>query len=126
MPEPLWTPAPPPSRPELDDSARAVDAAITVVLLVTLLPLAFIAAFVGLLTGLGVEGCAEETVCTTVLEAGSVTAGLSPLVLWVLAAVASTVRLVRRRRAWWLPLVAVALWLAIMTIVIGLAALLQP
>lgn len=136
MPEPLWQPqdptlthgrAPGPAAPvPPTDGRRVADAAATTVALVALLPLGLVATVVGLLTGMGIEGCGEQQTCRDVLGTGTAVVSIAPAVLWLLAVAGSIVLLVRGRRAWWVPLLAVGVWIALFATLVVLAETLQP
>ncbi|WP_139981804.1 hypothetical protein [Nocardioides litoris] len=132
MTEPLWRPhASQVSTAPVADAAprrqpRPVDVTVTVLLLVVLAPLAFVAMVLGLLTGMGVSSCEGREPCGTVLTGGTAVMTVAPALLWLVALVWAVVRMVRGRLAWWLAPGAFLAWMALAAAYVGLASLLVP
>lgn len=92
---------------------RTADVVGTVVLLVVTGALGLVAAFFGMFTGMVSDGCFGDDLCGSRVGLGTLINVLAPVVCWVLAVVVSARRLARRQSAWWVPLVAVAAWFAL-------------
>ncbi len=91
------------------------DLVLTVVLGLLLLAAAAVGALLGLLLALVGDSCGASVQCSTgQLTAGVVVAAAGPAVVAVIAIIVLVRRLVRRRLAFWVPLVglaaAVAVW----------------
>ncbi|HVL62131.1 MAG TPA: hypothetical protein VM430_12115 [Microbacterium sp.] len=84
---------------------RTADLVATIIGLLLLVPwvlwLAWQGAWIGALTGL----CQSSACRNDAIETGMAFAVYGPVAVWVLALVASIVRLALRRTAWWIPLV---------------------
>lgn len=86
-------------------SLRA-DLALTIVGLLLLVPAVLWLAWMGAWVG-SVSGHCQLTACNDgAIRAGTAMSALGPVVVWVVALVASIVVVVRRRRASWIPPIA--------------------
>lgn len=99
-----------PARPTVERRRKGWDIALTIVLLVVLLAVAGGASLLGFALGLGSDACgADGRICREGLLVVGVWIALTAP--WLVAAVAvfvAIVRLVVRRRAFWVPLVGMA------------------
>lgn len=99
-----WTPAPPPGKPPV----KAWDVALTVILLIGDLGIAAVASFMAVFLVMASDPCGVRACSTELITLGWLLGmGLPWLVLIVVATI-SIVRLVRRRLAFWVPLVGAA------------------
>lgn len=88
---------------------RAADLVVTVVLLVLLAGFAFVAMTAGFLLVMATDSCSPATCDFGLLNAGMWFGAIAPWVMFVLAVAAAIVRLVARRTAFWVPLLAAGL-----------------
>lgn len=86
---------------------RLADAIVTIVLIVAGAGAAGIGSVMALFLAFASDACSAPT-CALQIEAGMWTAMLLPWVLWLGGVIWGIVRIVRRRLAFWVPLVAAA------------------
>ena len=95
-------------------SPSPLERGITIVLLVGLLLLVPVASFLGLFFGMASDGCMGDAPCDSdQIGAGVLLSAISPVVVFLAALVGVAVRMVRGRTAWWVPLVALAVGIAL-------------
>lgn len=82
-----------------------VDAAVSIVLMIASIALAAALSYVALFTVVAGDSCAQSICNYDLFTAGWLLALLAPVVLVAIGTTIAVVRLVRRRRAWWIPLV---------------------
>lgn len=101
-------------RPENPRRARrGWDLVLSIVLLM-LLPFAALAAtYAGMLLAFAADACGAQACDTDLMNFGFWLAVIAPWVVLVLGVVVSIVRLVRHRVAFWVPLVAIVLMIAV-------------
>lgn len=88
---------------------RTWDLVLTIALLVGMLAIAIVAAFGGVFLIFVTDSCGSAGRCNDVaVDAGVLTGAVGPLVVATVALIAAIVRLVRRRIAFWVPIVGVA------------------
>lgn len=85
----------------------STDLVASILLLVVLVTAALIASTFGLFLGFASDACGTGTCDYALLNAGGALALFGPLVVGVAGLVVTIVRLVRRRRAYWVPLAAI-------------------
>lgn len=90
---------------------RGWDVTLTCVLLVCGAPCALAASYFGLFGFMASDGCYDDQRCSDAVGTGALILVAAPLVCWVLALVVSVALLLTRRLAFWVPLVAVVVWL---------------
>lgn len=88
---------------------RVWDVTITIILLVLAAGLALIVSYLGFFLGMVSDPCGESDCDFGVIEAGILVAVGLPWVVMLAAVVTAVFLLVRRRIAFWVPLVAAAL-----------------
>lgn len=94
---------------DLPRQTSIVERTITVLLMVCLAALVPIASFFGLFFGMASDGCVGDNPCdSNQLGLGVALAAASPTVVFLAALVWVIVRVARRRSAWWVPLVGLA------------------
>ena len=82
-----------------------------------------IASFFGIFFGVGYDGCVGDNPCDTGrLALGSAVGAVSPPVVFLATLVWVMVRIARRRSAWWVPLVGLAVGTAVWVLGAFLAA----
>ncbi len=112
---------PPPVRPPAPRS-RPLDVTVTILELLVLAMGALVASFFGLFLGMVSDGCGGSVQCDTGrIGAGVLVAAGSPWVVLLIATCWSTVRMVRRRVAFWVPLLAVPVWAGLLALGVALA-----
>ncbi|MDQ1112447.1 uncharacterized BrkB/YihY/UPF0761 family membrane protein [Microbacterium testaceum] len=94
-------------------TSRGWDVALTIVLLVLLPLLALAASYAGVLLAFASNACGSTTCNTGLMNIGFWTAVISPWVVLVIGVIVAIVRLVRRRLAFWVPLVTVVAVVAV-------------
>ncbi|MFD1715052.1 DUF6264 family protein [Amnibacterium flavum] len=92
---------------------RTWDLVLSIVLLVVLVGFGAIAAFAGAFLAFASDPCTAQTCDYDLLNAGVLTAMLSPVVIALIAIIVTVLLLVRRRLAFWVPLAAYALITAV-------------
>ena len=95
----------------------------TILLLVGLGLLAVVASFAGGIVMLTGTSCSPSSSCLEWVVVGTAVAVLAPPVCWVVALAGSIVTMVRRRRAVWIPLVAVLAWVGLVAVALLLAGI---
>ncbi|WP_107767651.1 hypothetical protein [Nocardioides terrigena] len=99
---------------DLPRQTSTVERAVTALLMVGLAVLVPIASFFGIFFGVGYDGCVGDNPCDTGrLALGSAVGAVSPPVVFLATLVWVMVRIARRRSAWWVPLVGLAVGTAI-------------
>jgi len=99
----------------------AWDVALTVILLVLLAAFALVASYLGLFIGLVSDACSADTCDFELITWGVGVALISPWVILVITLVFAIIQLVRRRLAFWIPLVAAALIVGMFFVGVALA-----
>ncbi|MEX8032308.1 hypothetical protein AB6V29_04680 [Microbacterium sp. 20-116] len=94
-------------------TSRGWDVALTIVPLVLLPLLALAASYAGVLLAFASDACGSTTCNTGLMNIGFWTAVISPWVVLVIGVIVAIVRLVRRRLAFWVPLVTVVAVVAV-------------
>jgi len=94
-------------------TSRGWDVALTIVPLVLLPLLALTASYAGVLLAFASDACGSTTCNTGLMNIGFWTAVISPWVVLVIGVIVAIVRLVRRRLAFWVPLVTVVAVVAV-------------
>ncbi|THG29527.1 DUF6264 family protein [Naasia lichenicola] len=87
---------------------KAWDLAIAIVLLVLLLPIDFLISYAGAFLAFASDSCTADTCSTGQLSAGVIVALTGPTVVLLIGLVVAIIRIVRRRLAFWVPIVALA------------------
>jgi hypothetical protein len=83
-----------------------VDVCVSIILMIASIALAAAFSYVALFTVVAGDSCAENVCNYGMFTAGWLLALLAPVVCVAIGITITVVRLVRRRRAWWMPLVA--------------------
>ncbi|WP_460775894.1 DUF6264 family protein [Microbacterium sp. GXF7504] len=91
---------------------RLGDTIATVLLIVLGAAVAGVGSVMALFLAFASDGCASDG-CAARIEVGMLTAMFTPWVLWFVGVVWAIVRVVRRRLAFWVPLAAAALGVAV-------------
>lgn len=112
--------------PAADVPGRRADVVVTVVLLVVTVVLGVVATFFGMFTAMVSAGCFGDDTCDSRVGAGTLITVLAPVVCWVAALVVSVRRMVRRRLAFWVPLVAVLAWFVLVLVGAAVATSAMP
>jgi hypothetical protein len=102
---------------DLPPQTSTVERVVTVLLMIGLAVLLFIASILGMFFAMASDGCVGEVRCDSgQIAVGMIVAAGSPWVVYLVAVVVVIVRWVRRRRTWWVPIAALVvgalLWLA--------------
>ena len=95
-------------------------------MIITLLGLCVITTFIGMFSAIASDGCYDNACNETVMEAGYYTALLAPWAVAVLAIVFTVIRLVRRKIAFWIPLVGMAGAIGALLLGLGLVSASLP
>jgi hypothetical protein len=82
-----------------------VNTTVAVILMIASIALAAAFSYVALFTVVAGDSCAENVCNYDLFTAGWLLALLAPVVCVLIGITVTVVRLVRRRRAWWIPLV---------------------
>lgn len=94
---------------DLPRQTSTVERVVTTLLMVGLAVLVPIASFLGLFFMMVSDGCTGDAPCNEgQIGLGVLVAAGSPVVVFIAALAMVIVRVVRRRSAWWVPLVALA------------------
>lgn len=111
---------PPPPRTEPWSGGRKADVAAAITLMVLgAIGFAFLS-FISLFFAMVSDGCTSGTCAYGLMTVGYLLALAGPPVVFVAAIVWTIVRLTRRKRAWWAPLVGAVAALAVWGIAIAL------
>lgn len=96
---------------------RTWDLVLTVVLLIAMAAVAVVAAFGGVFLVFVTDSCGSVGRCNdAAVTSGVLTGAVGPLVVALIAAVVAVVRLVRRRMAFWVPVVGLVLIVAVLVL----------
>lgn len=99
-----WSPVPPPGKPPV----KSWDVAVTVILLIGDLGIAAVASFMAVFLVMASDPCGVRACSTEIITLGWLLGMGLPWLVLIVVAVISIVRLVRRRLAFWVPLVGAA------------------
>lgn len=92
--------------------ARRLDVIVTIVLIGLLGAGGLLSLFLGLFFGMAAANCSDEA-CTDRVSAGVLVLELAPVVAWVPTTAWAVVRMSRGRVAWWVPLLALPVYVAL-------------
>ena len=95
---------------------------VTIVELVVMVGLTFVASFFGLFIAMASDGCFDDSRCADLVGLGTLIGFLAPWVCLAGAIVWSVVRLVRRRIAFWVPWFFVLVWACLILLAVWIAA----
>lgn len=94
---------------------RTWDLALTIVLLVAMAAVAVVAALAGVFLVFVTDSCGTVGRCNdAVVTSGVLTGAIGPLLVALIAIAVAVVRLVRRRLAFWVPVVGFAVIVAVL------------
>jgi uncharacterized BrkB/YihY/UPF0761 family membrane protein len=111
------TPAITATAPAAKPPVAVWDVILTIALIVVGSGITWVLVIFGALLGFAGDGCQDITCSFSQIGIGIIVAIFAPIVLFLIAIVLSIVRLVQRRRAFWVPLVGIVV--AILGWVVG-------
>ena len=100
---------------------RPVDVAVTIVLIVVMAGLGVLSMVLGLFFTMASDGCFGDETCYDRVGIGVLILEAAPVIAWVSTTIWATRRLARGARAFWVPLVALPIWLAV--VIVGFTVL---
>lgn len=92
--------------------SRPADVTITIVLIVVLALLGLLSLTLGLFFVMASDGCSDEA-CTNRVALGVLVIELAPIVAWVPTTAWAIVRMMRRKVAFWVPLLAIPVYVVV-------------
>lgn len=100
-----------------EQPVRTGDVVVTIVELVLLTLGAFVASFFGLFLGMASDGCGGSADCDSdLIGLGVLIAAAAPWVGLIPTGVWAIVRMVRRKVAFWVPLLAIPVWIVLLVL----------